>query len=151
MTPLADVIVALKTSQRDVEPGMLRVVGELMEENATLSKDMIGHELPIWPPLAPSTVVEKERLGYTGRVSATDPLLRTGQLKDSIEPVVHAGLGEVTGEVGTDVRYAADLEMGTSRMPPRPFLSPPFITMEPRAANAFGGLATDLLVPEKLR
>lgn len=146
--PLADVIAHLNRSQYEVLPGMERVVGELMVENAQMSKDMIGHEDNGWAPLAESTVREKARLGFVGRISATDPLLRTGHLRDSIEPVVHSnGFSEAVGEVGTDVPYAADLEMGSKHTPPRPFLSPPFMTMEPRAAKALGTLAAQLLVP----
>ena len=149
MIPLADVIAKLKRSQAEVRPGMERVVGVLMAENAELSKQMVGQELPIWPPLAPSTVAEKQKLGYGGQVSATDPLLRTGELRDSIQPVVHLGMEGVVGEVGTDVPYAGDQEHGTSRIPPRPFISPPFITMAPRAVAALGEFGITLINPER--
>ena len=94
----------------------LRRVAEHVRDEA---QALIGTEDESWPALADSTVEEKQRLGYTGRVSATDPLLRTGELRASIQ------VGEVTPErsvVGTDDPIAAFQEHGTSRIPPRPFL-----------------------------
>jgi hypothetical protein len=50
----------------------------------TTAQDMIGEDMPRWDDLAPATFEEKQRLGYVGRVSAEDPLLRTGELRASI-------------------------------------------------------------------
>ncbi len=82
------------------------------------AKDMIGEELPAWPALADATVEEKQALGFTGRVSATDPLLRTGELRASIK-------AEVDGKrvvLGSDDPIAVYQEEGTRSMPPRPFI-----------------------------
>ena len=94
----------------------LRKAAEIVRDEA---KALIGTEAEAWAPLADSTVEEKERLGFTGKVSSTDPLLRTGELPASIK------VSEVTPEhaiVGTDDPIARYQEFGTDRIPPRPFI-----------------------------
>ena len=81
------------------------------------AKGLIGTEHDGWAALADATVEEKQRLGFTGKVSATDPLLRTGEYRASIQ------VGEVTPErsiVGTDDPIAPFQEHGTATIPPRP-------------------------------
>ena len=46
----------------------------------------------------------------------------TGRLRNSITNVVE--LGENAVYIGTNVEYAAFVELGTSRMKPRPYLKP---------------------------
>lgn len=84
----------------------------------TGAQGMIGEEIAQWAALAASTVEEKSRLGYTGRVSATDPLYRTGELRLSIKFSVAPG----TLTLGTNDPIAAFQEFGTARIPPRPFI-----------------------------
>lgn len=93
----------------------MEAAAQLFERTA---KDMIGEEITEWAPLAASTVAEKQRLGFTGRISPTDPLYRTGELRASIK-------GSVAGNrvvVASDDPIAAAQEFGTSRIPPRPFI-----------------------------
>ncbi len=80
---------------------------------------MIGNGVAEWPALASSTVAEKERLGYTGRLSATDPLYRTGELRISIKCDVEGH----TVRFGSTDKVAPFQEHGTSRIPPRPFIT----------------------------
>jgi phage gpG-like protein len=55
-----------------------------------------------WPPLAESTVAEKERLGFP-----SDPLVRTGNLRDSlVDPSRAMRVGRNVMVWGTDVDYA---------------------------------------------
>ena len=78
---------------------------------------LIGQELAVWPPLADSTIAEKQALGFTGQVSATDPLLRTGELRDSIQ---YSASGHTRGDVGSDLDVAEWQQHGASRgLPPR--------------------------------
>jgi HK97 gp10 family phage protein len=94
----------------------LRRAAELVRDEA---KALIGTEDESWPALADSTVEEKQRLGFTGKMTATDPLLRTGELRASIK------VGDVTPEhafVGTDDSIAPFQEHGTNRIPPRHFI-----------------------------
>lgn len=90
----------------------------------TEAKLLIGTEDHEWPDLAESTVTEKERLGYTDQVSPTDPLLRTGEMANSIEHKVEGN----TVIVGSDSDVALWQEHGTTvnglpHIPPRPFIS----------------------------
>jgi hypothetical protein len=106
--------------------------------------ELIGHELPQWPPLAASTIAEKERLGYTGQISATDPLLREGTLRDSIAAEVE-GLELV---VGSPDPIAAYQEMGTARIRPRPFLGPAMLGSLDHAADRLGERGVKLTTPQ---
>jgi hypothetical protein len=69
-----------------------------------------------WPELAEATQTEREKQGY----SANDPLLRTGELRDSIE---HHVIDSREAEVGSNNDAAVYAELGTITEPPRPFLS----------------------------
>lgn len=71
---------------------------------------------PGWPELADATKDDRVRKGY----SENEPLLRSGELRDSIERQVE-GLEAVIGS--KDDRMAFH-EFGTSRMPARPVLGP---------------------------
>lgn len=110
-------------------PGFLRHFGGLVAalpmaehnalEQAALivekeAKDLIGSEHPFWPQLADATIADRERKGYP----ADEPLLRTGELRGSIE---HKVEGHVA-HVGSDLDIAVYQELGTSKMPPRSFL-----------------------------
>ncbi len=86
------------------------------------AKDRIGEyqaasgPFPAWEPLAQDTEAEKVRLGYP----LDAPLLRTGDLRDSIV-TEHQGNEAV---IGTPDPVAAFQEFGTPDIPPRPFLGP---------------------------
>jgi phage gpG-like protein len=79
------------------------------------SKDMLGHEHADWPPLAEATRADRERRGF----DSDGPLLRTGQLRESIS---HTSNHE-KAIVGSNLDRAVYHEFGTSRMPPRSFLA----------------------------
>ncbi len=100
---------------REVE----RTLGHLAES----AQDLIGRENSGWQELAESTVEGKQRLGYTGQRSATDPLLRTGVLESSISAGASRNGLTIKGVIGSDDEVAIYQEMGTSRIPPRPFLA----------------------------
>lgn len=72
-----------------------------------------------WPPLAPSTIREKARLGY----GEMPPLWRTGTLAASLAEKGAAGnilqAGPSSLVVGTSINYARYHQDGTSRMPAR--------------------------------
>lgn len=55
-----------------------------------------------WPPLAPATLIEKERLGFP-----PDPLIRTGDLVESLTDAARAArMDPQSMSWGTDVPYA---------------------------------------------
>ncbi|WP_354258151.1 hypothetical protein [Bradyrhizobium sp. F1.13.3] len=94
---------------------------EIVEKKA---KGAIGKDHELWAPLAPSTISDKQAHGFP----TPKPLLRTGELRDSIEHTV-SGL---EGAVGSNLDRALWLEMGTSKMPPRSFLRSSAISAEDR-------------------
>jgi phage gpG-like protein len=106
---------------KELELGFHAIVKEI-EETA---KEEIGVYQPAvgpfeaWAPLAASTKAERVRLGYT----EDEPLLRSGQLRDSIESEV-AGLAAI---VGTKSELGLWQEVGTDRIPPRPFIGPAYV------------------------
>ena len=71
---------------------------------------------PRWQQLAPATQEERARLGY----APNDPLYRDGTLARSIEFTIQGS----TGHIGSDLDIAVYQEVGTGRIPPRPFLGP---------------------------
>lgn len=99
-----------------------RVIVKEIEETA---KEEIGVYQPAygpfdaWAPLAESTKADRIRSGYT----EDDPLLRSGELRDSIESQI-VGLAAI---VGTKSEIGLWQEIGTSHIPPRPFIGPAYV------------------------
>ena len=95
-----------------------------MEKAARLieaeAKREIGHyqgpagEFVGWADLAPFTIEDRLKKGF----SDDEPLLRTGELRDSIEHRVHG----LEAMIGSDSDIAVWQELGTKRIPPRTFL-----------------------------
>ena len=82
------------------------------------AKHVIGTYEFDWPQLAPSTQAERTRKG----LPANEPLLRTGEMRDSISHEI-----TIPGEeaiVGSESDIALYQELGTDKVPPRPFLMP---------------------------
>lgn len=101
-----------------LEHGLDAVLGKIRRDaQAEIGKyqGSVG-PFPAWEPLADSTQDERVRLGFT----ADDPLLRTGELQESIEKE-RQGL---EGVVGSKSDVMVFHEFGTSKMPPRPVLGP---------------------------
>lgn len=97
------------------EKAFLTIVGKFIEKEA---KGYIGHLQPTWPELAESTQSQKEELGYGNASNDWQPLLREGDLRDSISYGVE--LHEVY--IGSDSDIMIYQELGTDRIPPRPVL-----------------------------
>lgn len=99
-----------------------RVIVKEIEETA---KEEIGVYQPAygpfdaWAPLAESTKADRVRSGYT----EDEPLLRSGELRDSIESEVF-GLAAI---VGTKSQIGFWQEVGTDSIPPRPFIGPAYV------------------------
>ena len=96
----------------------LEAVGSKIEHDA---KEIIGHyqrsdtgPFPAWDELAASTKADRVSKGF----SENNPLLRTGELRDSIG---HEVRGHSVA-IGSDLDIAIYQEMGTATIPPRPFL-----------------------------
>lgn len=79
------------------------------------AKRVIGTYDYGWPQLAQSTQEGRVRAGF----SANEPLLRTGEMRDSIQ---HASSPD-RGVVGSNNMKAVWQELGTRSIPPRSFLA----------------------------
>jgi hypothetical protein len=99
------------------------------------AKSVLGtyNAKPTWPQLSAATQAERERKGYAPNA----PLLRTGELRDSIEYTI---IDHEEGQVGSDLDIAVYQELGTSKVVPRPFLEPALKEMAPHIADLAGRL-----------
>lgn len=82
---------------------------------------------PAWANLAEATVADRIAKGFT----PDDPLLRTGELRESIGVQVEGH----EAQIGTPDQVALYQEVGTSRIPPRPFLGPAAIASRVKVAK----------------
>jgi hypothetical protein len=110
-------------------------VEAVMVAAENLAKESVGTYAFGWPQLAESTQDERVAKGY----SANDPLLREGDLRDSIEHQVEATFEGAEGTLGSSSMVALYQELGTSRnLPPRPFLSEALMRSAPLLETEFG-------------
>jgi phage gpG-like protein len=150
---LDDLAKMLDASAKSVRPRLEADLAKIGGLTQAMAAEFIGHELPEWPPLAARTIAEKEELGFTGHVSATDPLLRTGEMRDSIKVEVEG----LEMAVGSHSKIALWQEMGTvgsatgGPIPPRPFLGLAGLRSLEYAADVLGETAIALLTPGKKR
>jgi hypothetical protein len=142
------------------KPQLGVALAKVGEHTRTVAVEEFGHEL--FEPLSSNTlygfrhpygfwIKGKVELGYTGHVSATDPLLRTGATARSIEVAVE-GLTQAVGSASKIMLYQ---EMGThnsltGNIPPRPVIAKAAIGSLPFAKDVLGELAVNLLVPGRL-
>ncbi len=125
----------------------------LMVILAERAKEYIGNYQSGWAPLAQSTLdgwnghPGKIELGYA---PPDNPLLREGNMRDSITG--DAGLVPfgARGVVGSDSKIALWQELGTVKsghqsIPPRPFLATAVMNGKDRASLIFGEFALKLL------
>lgn len=89
-----------------------------------------------WPPLAPSTIRQKQARGFgdKGILRATDTLFRSLIEKGASGSVER--IFDLSAEFGTSDEKAAFHQFGTSRMPARPPMIEPDV-------NKYTGLASD--------
>jgi hypothetical protein len=113
--------------ERDLHAAGPKIVERACQIIQKKAKAAIGKDHEMWPALAPSTIADKQQHGFP----TPKPLLRTGELRDSIQYVVHG----VEGAVGSDLDLAVYQELGTSRIPPRSFLVSSAISSEDKIAR----------------
>lgn len=112
----------------------LERVAEHIERDA---KARIGHyngpagPFAAWAPLAESTIQDRAAKGF----APDEPLLRTGELRESIER--HVGKHEAV--IGSDSAVAVAQELGTTTIPPRSFLGAAGAASLPLVHAEFGG------------
>ena len=118
----------------------LEKCAQLIEKTA---KDEIGEyqpqvgPFPEWSPLADATVADRVAKGY----AADEPLLRTGELRDSIKHEVHG----LEAMVGSTSNIAAYQEFGTAKIPPRPFIGPAAFRNAEKIKRIVGAVALHTL------
>ncbi len=113
----------LEKSAQLIERRAKEKIGEYQEE---------AGPFPAWEPLSPSTLAEKERLGYA---PPDNPLLRTGDMRDSIEHRVEG----LEAQVGSNNDVAVYQELGTARIPARSFLGGAAVEKEKEVVELIGG------------
>lgn len=114
MTPL-DFSKLIPLIEAKIHAAVAESVAHAAQKIAAEAKAMIGHEQSNWPALADSTIKRKKAAGF----ATPAPLLRTGELRDSIK--THAA--GATAVVGSNHPDAVIQEHGNSRVPPRPFMA----------------------------
>ena len=108
-------------------------VARLVEKTA---KDEIGQyqpaigPFPEWAPLAASTEAEKARMGFP----LDAPLLRTGEMRDSIQHETN-GFEAIVGSTDDKMVYH---EFGTDKIPPRPVIGPAAFSNQEKIQEILG-------------
>lgn len=110
---MAEVVVAVEHEAHKALEAAARVVEHEAKEEIGHYQDAVG-PFAQWAELADSTKDQRVRMGF----SENDPLLRTGELRDSIGHEVD-GRNAVVGSTSDIAVYQ---ELGTARIPPRSFL-----------------------------
>jgi phage gpG-like protein len=101
----------LHAIDRDLKEVGPAIVAKACEMVAAEAKRVLGtHDLD-WPELRPETIARKMR--------GDSPLLETGAMRDSIT----WNSKGLEGHVGSNLDRAVWMELGTARVPPRPFLA----------------------------
>lgn len=145
LAEFASHLVVLETSEAIALHKGLDHVAKLIEKTA---KSEIGHyqdavgPFPAWADLADSTEAEKSRLGYP--VDA--PLLRTGELRESITHETH-GFVAIIGSKSKIMEYQ---EFGTKNIPPRPVIGPAAVRNQENIQKIVGAAAVSGLVGGEL-
>ena len=93
-----------------------------VKEMVEFARGMIGtyENEGNWPQLSEVTQQDRERLGFP----PNEPLLRTGDLRDSYSYDLTVTPSVIFLMVGSDDVRAVFNELGTATMPPRPVLMP---------------------------
>lgn len=122
----------------------LKKAAKLVEKSA---KSEIGHYQPEvgpfqdWAELTESTQYDRERKGFT----PDDPLLRTGELRDSISSDVKG----LEAQIGSDSDIMVYQEFGTATIPPRPVLGPAAFKNKEKIRAIIGTAAVSGLIGDQ--
>lgn len=139
MVTLAEATRAFELTADNVPEAHAMMLHDAAHHIEVAAKAMIGRDNAEWPPLAESTMRQREELGFAPDL----PLLRTGHLRDAIETEVEAAIGGGKAAVGVHDRIvgggsradpernigdvAVWMELGTpdapNPIPARPFLT----------------------------
>jgi len=115
-------VAELPMIERDLHASGPKIVERACQIVQKKAKAAIGKGHEMWAPLAESTIADKQQHGFP----TPKPLLRTGEMRDSIEYTVNG----LEGCVGSNDPVAVYQELGTSRIPARSFLVSSAISSE---------------------
>ena len=110
------------------------------------AKRSVGHyqaqagPFAAWEDLAESTQQDRAAHGYPDN----EPELRTGEMRDSIEHVVHGR----EADIGSNSEILEWQELGTAKMPPRSILGGAAVRKAPAVAHEIGESVVMALVGE---
>jgi hypothetical protein len=132
LTSMAAHLAGLAAHIRHLEEELLTEACEIIAEEA---RRVVGTYDYNWPQLAQSTQDQRTRLGFP----PNEPLLRTGELRDSIQWQV-GGPGDVRvhGYVGSDNPKAMWNFLGTPAIPARDPILGAAMAMQQRIEHALG-------------
>jgi HK97 gp10 family phage protein len=132
-TSIAALMSALQNDMKTITQSIHAVLDHVGEEVEAAAKDKFGvynpaiGPFPAWAQLSDDTKADRAAKGY----SENEPLLRDGTLRDAIQREVHEDHVIIGVRSGPSHDGKADIsdigywqELGTPKMPPRPFLMP---------------------------
>lgn len=128
------------------EHAALGKIGDVLEKDAKHRFGEYQNASPpfaAWAQLAPSTVDDKESKGFA---PPDNPLLRTGETRDSIGHTV--GHGRV--DVGSDSQVMIWQELGTAKMPPRSVLGATGVDNAEKIVEIAGAYVAVALIGENV-
>ncbi len=129
----------------EAEKKILEAGAVMVEKRA---KDKIGEyqeqvgPFIAWPELAESTKADRAKQGYP----EDEPLLRSGEMRDSIEHTVSGS----EAQVGSNSDIAVYQELGTEHIPPRSFLGGAAVETVPKILDMTGKAIVAALVGERV-
>lgn len=139
----AALLVALPLEIEHANKHALERVAKLVKKDA---KQVLGTYEYGWPQLAESTQKQRERQGFP----ANEPLLRTGEMRDSIQ----YSYDHREARVGSNSDIAVYQELGTSKIPPRSFLKETLVRKMPEIEKIIGrnfvGVFERMALPPRL-
>lgn len=140
---LAAQLAAVSVAQRKMEHEALEKAAKVVKKRAKAKIGKYQDEAPPfagWAELADSTKTDRVQQGY----AENEPLLRTGEMRDSIE---HKVIGN-EAHVGSNNDKAVWQELGTENIPPRSFLGGAAAEETPKIVGIIGESAVLSLVGE---
>lgn len=129
---MSSALIAVAVASRDAKAEMEQV-GELVETEA---KRALGTHDYEWPELQPATIARK--------ATGDSPLLETGEMRDSIGHIAEAR----SVSIGSNDDKAVWQELGTARIPPRPFLQGAALHKKKEILSIIGDAALKRLGPK---
>lgn len=140
---LAGIAVAQETLVRRTVSHCAKLVEQEAKAEIGHYQEQIGQFVG-WDDLADATKADRVRQGFP----EDEPLLRTGEMRDSIGTALSADGMEA--QIGSDDDKAVWQELGTQHIPPRSFLGGAMARKEEKIVAALGHAVATALVGEKV-